>query len=794
MDKREKADEHPGQQNRVSRFVEFFERASQPEPNEVKRKSDKNRRRTDEMSDGDSDGLVVAERKRSGKRKHRKVHKKQKKAKKHKRHKHHRTDDTESDDSQRKTFDSENSEEENKDGKEEEDEAAGGELVGGRSSAKDLDQQQQYRPRYESPERGRILKDERRTASQLRGCGEADYTDLHKSSEYDDSKSRFQGHGSQRRAYDERLTTRDEYRRQPPDRHYSGSTRYSALSRYSGERSRKPSEPRGGREVTMKGSSDHQRRRSTPSSASPDERRFDAASYYRWHDESGRHPYHSRRIDHRRSRSGPRDEREGRVQRGPDHRREHGYSQEERSARSRPAKDERFARQAASRWDSPGGKEYREQRNSPDYGGSNRYYGGHKTEARMSGRKRFCGEREPTRDEYRHKSPEYSHSAPNSSADIPRRSANGDYRERYSGERSCSGIRKQREPYESAVSRTENGRPRHRSSPSQNDDRRSDRNDAGRTKQQRRSGSRTNREERGSQHETDHRRAMVGNRSAMHSTSHATDRRLERLPHSPGERLQRKISRSPPRSSLHDGGVKTEGHPMVKVEKQSGGHDEVKKEPKVGEQEQSKSGKLAVDRPEKNQQQRFGKNGDSEAEDGEPQAVEKQKPNFALSGKLTEETNKVNGVVIMYSEPPGARKPKRRWRLYPFKGDQALPTLYIHRQSCYLIGRDRKICDLPIDHPSCSKQHAVIQYRLVANEREDGSTGKCVRPYIIDLESANGTFVNYKQIEPKRYLQLFEKDVLKFGFSSREYVLLDENSKEQQQEDEENDERLDEIT
>ncbi|XP_053663025.1 uncharacterized protein LOC128712153 [Anopheles marshallii] len=164
--------------------------------------------------------------------------------------------------------------------------------------------------------------------------------------------------------------------------------------------------------------------------------------------------------------------------------------------------------------------------------------------------------------------------------------------------------------------------------------------------------------------------------------------------------------------------------------------------------------------------------------------TEKEKPNFGLSGKLTEETNKVNGVVIAYSEPPGARKPKRRWRLYPFKGEQALPTLYIHRQTCYLVGRDRRICDLPVDHPSCSKQHAVLQYRLVPYERTDGTKSQCVRPYIIDLESANGTFVNNKQIEPKRYLELREKDVLKFGFSSREYVLLHENSKEDNEADE----------
>lgn len=178
--------------------------------------------------------------------------------------------------------------------------------------------------------------------------------------------------------------------------------------------------------------------------------------------------------------------------------------------------------------------------------------------------------------------------------------------------------------------------------------------------------------------------------------------------------------------------------------------------------------------------------GESDESDGgkkEEEPAEKEKPNFALSGKLTEEVNKVNGVVIKYAEPAESRKPKRRWRLYPFKGEQALPTLYIHRQSCYLIGRDRKVCDLPIDHPSCSKQHAALQYRLVPYEREDRTTGKRVRPYIIDLESANGTFVNNKKIDTKKYIELLEKDVLKFGFSSREYVLLHENSKEDEEDD-----------
>ncbi len=156
--------------------------------------------------------------------------------------------------------------------------------------------------------------------------------------------------------------------------------------------------------------------------------------------------------------------------------------------------------------------------------------------------------------------------------------------------------------------------------------------------------------------------------------------------------------------------------------------------------------------------------------------MEKEKPNFEVSGKLAEETNLYKGIVIKYSEPEEARKPKRRWRLYPFKGEKALPVLHMHRQSGYLIGRQRKICDFAVDHPSCSKQHAVFQYRLVPFKTDTGIEIKRIRPHLMDLDSANGTYLNNKKIEPKRYYELFEKDVIKFGYSSREYVLLHEHS------------------
>ncbi|XP_067945988.1 smad nuclear-interacting protein 1-like [Watersipora subatra] len=154
---------------------------------------------------------------------------------------------------------------------------------------------------------------------------------------------------------------------------------------------------------------------------------------------------------------------------------------------------------------------------------------------------------------------------------------------------------------------------------------------------------------------------------------------------------------------------------------------------------------------------------------------DKSKPDYGLSGKLADDTNTYRGVVVKYNEPPEARKPKLKWRLYPFKGDTAMPVLHIHRQSGYLLGRDRKVADIPVDHPSCSKQHAVLQFRSVEYTKDDGMKGRRTRPYIMDLGSANGTFVNNKQIEAQRYVELLEKDTIKFGFSSRDYVILHDN-------------------
>lgn len=80
--------------------------------------------------------------------------------------------------------------------------------------------------------------------------------------------------------------------------------------------------------------------------------------------------------------------------------------------------------------------------------------------------------------------------------------------------------------------------------------------------------------------------------------------------------------------------------------------------------------------------------------------------------------------------------------------------------------------DLSAEHPSLSKQHAVIQFRYIEKRNEYGDKIGKVKPYVIDLESANGTILNDEKIPSSRYLELRDKDMLLFGHSTREYVIM----------------------
>lgn len=164
--------------------------------------------------------------------------------------------------------------------------------------------------------------------------------------------------------------------------------------------------------------------------------------------------------------------------------------------------------------------------------------------------------------------------------------------------------------------------------------------------------------------------------------------------------------------------------------------------------------------------------------------VPPRKPNFGLTGVLAQDAGAgaaVGGVTLKWSEPSDAAMPETRWRLYVYKdGVLTGSPLHLRGGTAFLIGRDRSIVDIATDHPSCSLQHAVIQFRLitVGSTIIAGAMASMytVRPYIMDLESTNGTTLSGVHIDPARFYELRSGDVLKFGVSTREYVLLSEDA------------------
>jgi len=126
-----------------------------------------------------------------------------------------------------------------------------------------------------------------------------------------------------------------------------------------------------------------------------------------------------------------------------------------------------------------------------------------------------------------------------------------------------------------------------------------------------------------------------------------------------------------------------------------------------------------------------------------------------------------------FQPPSWARRPKlRQCGLEVYKQGKLVQVIRdINRKKCTVFGRNEKLCDILLEHPSISRQHGAIIH---------GSSGNI---YILDLSSLHGSTCNRKKLKDKRHT-LSDGDVIRFGASSREYhvrLKLDESSEEEEQ-------------
>lgn len=124
---------------------------------------------------------------------------------------------------------------------------------------------------------------------------------------------------------------------------------------------------------------------------------------------------------------------------------------------------------------------------------------------------------------------------------------------------------------------------------------------------------------------------------------------------------------------------------------------------------------------------------------------------------------------VPYTEPPwGGEAPASPYALEILKNGTIVDTVPLTERSYFVVGR-LPVCDVSLEHPSISRYHAVIQYRSQAGE--GGSVGEETGFYIHDLGSTHGTVVNKNKIPPKTYIRLRVGHVLKFGGSTRLFIL-----------------------
>lgn len=181
----------------------------------------------------------------------------------------------------------------------------------------------------------------------------------------------------------------------------------------------------------------------------------------------------------------------------------------------------------------------------------------------------------------------------------------------------------------------------------------------------------------------------------------------------------------------------------------------------------------------------------SQTNDSDPS---KETPSTSsIAVPIESESGKVESNVIKvfpkcpYVEPKWSHSPDSNL-IYSFevlKGGQIVENFKnLQSKAFWKIGKLPNN-DIVMAHPTISRFHAVIQYRpkLHSSDNSDDeddisySQQSSQKPkiekgwYIYDLNSTHGTFLNKMRVPPKTYVRLRVGYMLKFGSSTRNYIL-----------------------
>ena len=135
------------------------------------------------------------------------------------------------------------------------------------------------------------------------------------------------------------------------------------------------------------------------------------------------------------------------------------------------------------------------------------------------------------------------------------------------------------------------------------------------------------------------------------------------------------------------------------------------------------------------------------------------------------------GAKLPYSEPLWSGLPQPGlYQLLVIKNGVEIDAIDLSGKTYSVCGR-LPSCDIHLEHPSISRYHAVLQYRVESettplNETTAFSTvPREAGYYLYDLSSTHGTYLTKNKLQPRCYYRMRVGQSVKFGGSTRLFVL-----------------------
>ena len=173
---------------------------------------------------------------------------------------------------------------------------------------------------------------------------------------------------------------------------------------------------------------------------------------------------------------------------------------------------------------------------------------------------------------------------------------------------------------------------------------------------------------------------------------------------------------------------------------------------------------LAPKAPEKKTSaQSDDKDSQNKAKPAQDKSVQKPKSMKRVAPSPAEKL-KQNEIPVPYKEPDWGGPSELLYSFEVLKKGVIIDEIDLTTKSFHVFGR-LPSCDVPMEHPSLSRYHAIVQHCNTPNEKHS------IGWYLYDLDSTHGTWVNKVKIKPNTFYRLKVGHVVKFGGSTRLHIL-----------------------